>query len=132
MAEEVVIRDRPVKKTLFDQLVRGIQLIAETAFFMGCGAARIAWDGVARFINAAQDRAPLRLPFSLPAWTPPGKVKIPLLPIDDYNRMGAAEILKSLGTLSAPQLRVLKEFEENNKKRKTVLAAIDQRLSQSG
>lgn len=132
MAEEIVIRDRPPKRSFVDQFVKGIQLLAETFFFMGCGAVRFAWEGMAKIVKNGQDQIPKRLPFSAPVSAPRPTVRIPILPLDDYNQLNAAEIVKLLATLSPEQLRVLKEFEESNKNRKTVLAAIDQRLSQSG
>jgi hypothetical protein len=49
-------------------------------------------------------------------------------PIADYDDLTAALIVSRLGELEAAQLRRVRDYERRNANRKTVLAAIDQKL----
>jgi len=51
-------------------------------------------------------------------------------PIAGYDDLTAAQIVSHLGELEAPQLRRVRDYERRNANRKTVLAAVDQKLSQ--
>src|SRR3954452_8480392 len=50
-------------------------------------------------------------------------------PIADYDDLTAAQIVSHLGGLEAPDLRRVRDYERRNANRKTVLAAVDQKLS---
>jgi hypothetical protein len=56
---------------------------------------------------------------------PPAKVSS-LLPIDDYENLTAAEIVKKLGGLSTAQLDVVRAHEQAGRGRVTILRKIDQ------
>lgn len=49
-------------------------------------------------------------------------------PIDGYDDLTAAQIISQLGGLGAPELRWVRDYERRNANRKTVLAAVDQKL----
>ncbi len=49
-------------------------------------------------------------------------------PIDDYDDLTAAEVAAQLGDLDATGLRQVRDYERRNANRKTVLAAVEQRL----
>ena len=51
-------------------------------------------------------------------------------PIDDYDELTAAQVVARLGDLEPPALRQVRDYERRNANRKTVLAAVDQRLDQ--
>src|SRR4051794_24791590 len=50
-------------------------------------------------------------------------------PIAGYDDLTAAQIVSHLGALEAPQLRRVRDYERRNANRKTVLAAVDQKLA---
>ncbi len=50
-------------------------------------------------------------------------------PIADYDELTAAQIVSHLGGLEASQMRRVRDYERRNANRKTVLAAIDQKLN---
>ena len=52
----------------------------------------------------------------------------PSFPITAYDDLTAAQVLARLGELSPPDLRRVREYEQRNANRKSVLAAIDHRL----
>jgi hypothetical protein len=49
-------------------------------------------------------------------------------PIADYDDLTAAQIVSHLGGLDNQQLRRVRDYERRNANRKTVLAAVDQKL----
>jgi polyhydroxyalkanoate synthesis regulator phasin len=50
-------------------------------------------------------------------------------PIDDYDDLTAAEVNARLGELDSAALRQVRDYERRNANRKTVLAALDSKLS---
>ena len=50
-------------------------------------------------------------------------------PISGYDDLTAAEVGERLGNLSAPELRKVRDYERRNANRKSVLAAVERRLS---
>jgi hypothetical protein len=50
-------------------------------------------------------------------------------PIADYDELTAAQIVARLGDLELPELRRVRDYERRNANRKTVLAALDQKLA---
>ena len=50
-------------------------------------------------------------------------------PIDDYDELTAAQIVSQLGGLEAGDLRRVRDYERRNANRKTVLSAVDTKLS---
>jgi len=59
------------------------------------------------------------------------RVKVPVLPIDDYDHLTVDHILERLADLSAEELRLLRAYEGDHQARDQVLEAIEQRLSES-
>src|SRR3954453_6604609 len=49
-------------------------------------------------------------------------------PITGYDDLTAAQVAAQLGDLDASQLRRVRDYERRNANRKTVLAAVDQKL----
>ena len=133
--EELIIRERTARTTLVDHALKAIRFIAETAIFVGVGAIAIAWEGIAKLVKAAyykksNDRS---RPVAPPkAWPSPPRIRIPMLPIDNYGQLNDAQILQLLDTLSAEQLRVLLDFERSNNNREPVVEAIGHLLTRSG
>ena len=52
----------------------------------------------------------------------------PSFPILGYDDLTAAQVIERLGDLDAPELRKVRDYEKRNANRKSVLAAIEQRL----
>jgi polyhydroxyalkanoate synthesis regulator phasin len=50
-------------------------------------------------------------------------------PIADYDDLTAAQIVSQLAGLESPDLRRVRDYERRNANRKTVLAALDQKLN---
>ncbi len=49
-------------------------------------------------------------------------------PIEDYDDLTAAQIVSQLSELDAPELRRVGDYERRNANRKTVLAAVENKL----
>jgi hypothetical protein len=52
----------------------------------------------------------------------------PTLPIAGYDEMNVEEISERLNDLSAEQIRLLRDYEERNKKRNTLLEQMDRKI----
>ncbi len=52
----------------------------------------------------------------------------PAFPILGYDDLTAAQVTERLGDLSAPELRKVRDYEKRNANRKSVLAAVEQKL----
>jgi hypothetical protein len=117
---------------VFEAILKAAQLIAEAAFFMSVGAIMMAWDGIGKLVRSARHKGGLGS-FDLAAgFTPqprPMKVKVPILPIDNYTGLTASEVIKGLERLAPEQLRLVRDFEIDNKNRKTIVEAIDRVLA---
>ena len=59
------------------------------------------------------------------------RVKVPALPIDNYDQLAVADILERLANLSPEELRLLRSYEGDHQARADLLEAIDQRLAES-
>jgi hypothetical protein len=49
-------------------------------------------------------------------------------PVGSYDRLGKKEIIKRLGGLSIEELRVVRDYEERNKNRDTILEQLDRKI----
>ncbi|MHB8481538.1 MAG: hypothetical protein ACYDBV_02190 [Nitrospiria bacterium] len=126
--EELIVKDRAVKNPTFDSLLREVLLFSKTILFIGCGAVATIWEGVEKLIKTTcrkktHDAVVPRMSEKISPG--PDKIKIPLLPIDNYNQLPASQIVRKLKDLSAGQLRLLRDFETGHKNQETVLKAID-------
>jgi hypothetical protein len=52
----------------------------------------------------------------------------PSFPILGYDDLTAAQVTERLGDLDAPELRKVRDYEKRNANRKSVLAAVEQKL----
>ena len=59
------------------------------------------------------------------------KSKVPVLPIDNYDQLTAADILERLPDLSAQELGLVHAYESDHRARAEVVQAIDERLAES-
>jgi hypothetical protein len=59
---------------------------------------------------------------------PEAALKVPVLPLEDYDDLTVEEVVSRLGGLDADGLRVIHAYESEHKGRVTVLRAIDERL----
>jgi len=53
----------------------------------------------------------------------------PSFPIDDYDELTAAQVTGQLGALTPAELRKVRDYEQRNANRKSVLAAVEQKLT---
>ena len=53
----------------------------------------------------------------------------PSFPITNYDNLTAAQVQDRLGTLNAPELRKVRDYERRNANRKTVLSAVESKLT---
>ena len=130
--EKLVIKNRSGEEgSLMAKWLRGAQLAAQIVFFIGCVAVAIALERLMNlFKTAAGDGVSPASgqPEVRNAQGHPERIKVPMLPIDNYNQLDSNQLIHRLAGLSDEQLRIVKAHETGHKSREDVLEAIDQRL----
>ena len=129
-SEKLVIHDRTDAKIFFDKLLKGVQIIVKTVFFIGCGAVAIALGRLRDLVKTAS-AVEIVHPSDLPAQEQLQGIKVPIFPIDNYNQLALDRVVESLTGLSTEQLWIVRNFETTHKNRNRVTEAIDQRLAKS-
>ena len=109
---------------------RVLQSVIQVPLFIIVGILVMVWETASKLFHlvysqGVQHGAELTGP--KPASAPP-KVKVPILPIDNYSRLDADGVVRRLNGLSLTELMVVKNFENSHEKRVLVLEAIEQRL----
>jgi len=59
------------------------------------------------------------------------RVKVPILPIDNYDQLTVADVLERLPDLSLAELELVRSYEGDHKARTGVLKAIEKQLAES-
>ena len=132
-----------------------IRTVAEQVLLTGIGVGVLAIRGLTAAIKAAHQagaeaaQEPRSVPNALlsllrksetprsgPEKAPPTgpsetRIKVPVLPIDDYDQLAPADILEGLPDLSGDELRLLHAYESDHQARADLLEAIDQQLAES-
>jgi hypothetical protein len=133
--EKLIIKNHSNEEPFFAKWLRGAQLAAKIVFFIGCGAIVIAMEQLMKLFKAADvDGLPRASgETEVPnAQGQPERIKVPMLPIDNYNQLDSNQTINRLAGLSDEQLRIVKAYETRHKNRGDVLEAIDQHLAGGG
>ena len=129
--ENLVIKERTGEPSVFNQLMKGFRVFTETILFISVGAAVTAWEKIGKIlkyepsVNSDQIPTPLGPPKSSAPEAIKLKVKVPLLPIDNYQQLTADQVIERSKRLSGDQLKTVWLFESTHKKRKSVLEMIE-------
>jgi hypothetical protein len=133
--EHLVIKERTNEVTLIYQFVRGLRSLTETAFLISVGAMATLWERFGKILNSKLEEHHLGRIITPDSSAPPegkepqGKVKVPLLPIDNYRQLSADQIIRKLKGFSHEELELIRQFESSHKNRKSLLEAVDRSLS---
>jgi hypothetical protein len=116
----------------FGSVGRGIQYVIQAPLFIIVGIIVVIWETVSKLFQAVSSQA---AQYSAAHVGPaPGaaqaKMKVPILPIDNYSRMDADEIIGRLEVLSVAELGIVKNFESSHKNRAAILEAIEKRVAE--
>lgn len=122
----VLPRDR-VQEVLDDAVMRGRMTRADATLLVSelVQRGRRQTEGLLADVEQLLGRRREQLPET------DGKVPrdpTPAFPIDDYDDLTAAQVTSNLGELAPAELRKVRDHERRNANRKSVLAAIEQRL----
>lgn len=130
--EKLVIKNHSGEGSIINKWLRGAQLAARIVFFIACGAVALildrllnllkpaAGDGVQNSSNPSDTRN---------AQGRPARIKVPMLPIDNYNQLDSKQVMNRLAGLSNEQLQMIRSHEARQKNRGDVLDAIDRQLA---
>jgi hypothetical protein len=124
-----------------------VRQAAEDVLTAGYGLTLLALDGLETFVQRAYERGKesrstagpvagmlfdlLRQP-ATPLTRKPKPVRVPVLPIADYDTCNVDEVVQALAGLSPEDLKLVRSYEREHKNRKTVLNAIEQKLAAAG
>jgi hypothetical protein len=128
--EKIPIHDRTETRIFFEKLLRGVQVVVKTVFFIGCGAIAIALERLGNLTKNASDTGAGQSSHS-PLREEPHGIVVPIFPIDNYNQLNPARIIESLAGLSTEQLWTVRNFETTHKNRNRIVETIDQYLAKS-
>jgi hypothetical protein len=115
----------------FNYLGRGIQFMIQTPLFIIVGIIVVVWETVSKLFQTVYSQGAqysAGLAGAKPGVTPT-KVKVPILPIDNYSRLDAGEVISRLEGLSLGELGVVKNFESSHENRAPILEAIEKRIA---
>jgi hypothetical protein len=130
--EKLIIKNHSGEGPFFAKWLRGAQLVAQIVFFIGCGAIVIAMEQLMKLFKASDgDGIPRSSgqPEIRNAQGHPERIKVPMLPIDNYNQLDSSQVIQRLTSLADEQLRIMQAFEACHKNRGDVLEAIDRHLA---
>lgn len=134
-AKILVVKNKSDDRSHFSKWLRGAGVAARIFFFMAVGAVAILLERLLFLIKSAEgDRVQVSSIPSKPRndRAHPERIKVPVLPIDNYNQLDAAQVISLLTGLSHEQLRLIRSHEARQKNRGEVLGAIDRLLADGG
>lgn len=136
-AENALLDEKSISQESEDKITpstKGAFPLGRAVLFVGIGIALLAKDEIEKFFKAAYEKGAAYYEGS-PAATNGArsskKVKVPILPINNYNRLNPDQIIQNLEGLSPSQLQLVRDFEGSNKNRKRILQAIEKRLGKN-
>jgi hypothetical protein len=116
----------------FGSVGKGVQYIIQTPLFIIVGILVVIWETVSKVFQTVSSQAAQYSAGhagAAPA-AAQGKVKVPILPIDNYSRMDPDEIISRLEALSVAELGIVKNFESSHENRAAILEAIEKRVAE--
>jgi hypothetical protein len=134
-SENLTIKEGPGPKSPMARWLRLAQIAAQIIFYIGCGAVAVALEQLMKIFRAMDGGGDTVSPGESGPRKPeaqPQSIKVPMLPIDNYNRLNSKQVIGQLAGLSEDQLRIVRAHEARQKNRMIVLEAIDRRLTGGG
>ncbi len=146
MVRRAARRKRAAERTEWlEQKIAQARKLAEEAVVVGYGATLIAKDKLQDLAEEAhelgaekRDEADPMTRFFLQLFSNPpdekeretAQVKVPVLPIENYNELTVEEVTARLDNLTADQLKMVRDYETAHKNRKGVVEEIDRRTAE--
>lgn len=146
LARRAARRKRAAERTEWlEKKIAQARKLAEEAVVVGYGATLIAKDKLQDLVEEAHElgaekrgdadsvtRFFLELFSNLPdeAAAAAAQVKVPVLPLENYNQLTVEEVVAQLDNLPAAQLQTVREYEMAHKNREGIAAELDRRLAE--
>jgi hypothetical protein len=131
--EKLVIKTNSDERIFFPKWLRGAGVAARIVFFIACGAVAIILERLLNFLKPVDgDRVqtPTNPSDRRNVQGQSERIKVPVLPIDNYNQLDSGQVMSRLAGLSKEQLRMIRSHEARQKNRGDVLEAIDRQLAE--
>jgi hypothetical protein len=116
----------------YNYLGKGFQFLIQTPLFIIVGVIVVIWETINKLFQAiSQQGAQLtsQQGESRRAEAGPVRIKVPMMPIDNYSQLDIDAIIGSLEGLTLAELDIVKNYEISHENRQLILDAIDQRTS---
>jgi hypothetical protein len=131
---EVKINDAtdPEGESSYSHLGKGLQFLIQTPLFIIVGVIVMIWETFNRLFQAIYQQGAQLASHpgeSRTAETGPVRIKVPMMPIDNYSQLDIDAIIGSLEGLTPAELGVVRDYEISHENRQLILNAIDQRTS---
>jgi hypothetical protein len=117
----------------YSYLGKGLQFLIQTPLFILVGVIVIIWETINKLFQAVyQQGAQFTAEHgeSAKAETSPIKIKVPMMPIDNYSQLDIEGVISRLEGLSISELGIVENFERNHENRAPVVVAIEKRLAE--
>jgi hypothetical protein len=122
----------PEGESPYNYLGKGLQFIVQTPLFIIVGVLVMVWETINKLFHSIyQQGAQLAGQAGAPQGgsSAAAKIKVPMMPIDNYSQLDADGIVRNLEGLTPAELDVVKKFEMDHGNRQAIIDAIDQRLT---
>jgi hypothetical protein len=131
--EKLIIKNRSAEGSLMNKWLRGAQIAARVVFFIACGAVVIILERLLNLLKPSAGegvQSPSNPSVMRTSHGQPERIKVPMLPIDNYNQLDSIQVMNRLAGLSNEQLQMIRAHEARHKNRKGVLDAIDRQFAE--
>ena len=131
---EVNIRQEnaPESESAYNYIGKGLQFLVQTPLFIIVGILVMVWETINKLFHTIYHQGAQLAEQTGVTGTAPGgtmKIKVPMMPIDNYSQLDASGVISSLEGLTPAELNVVKNFETSHGNRQEIIDAIDQQLS---
>jgi hypothetical protein len=132
---EVNIKEEPQSEAepSYSYLGKGLQFLIQTPLFILVGVIVVIWETINKLFQAVYQQGAQftsERGESAKAEISPVKIKVPMMPIDNYSQLDIEEVIGHLEGLSVSELGIVANFEKDHQNRAPVLAAIEKRLAE--
>jgi hypothetical protein len=117
----------------YSYLGKGLQFLIQTPLFILVGVLVVIWETINKLFHAVyQQGAQLTSERGegAKAEVSPVKIKVPMMPIDNYSQLDIEGVISRLEGLSVSELAIVENFERKHENRAPVVDAIEKRLSE--
>ena len=123
----------PEGESPYSYLGKGLQFLIQTPVFIIVGIIVMVWEMINKVFQAVSHQGAQftsERGESAKTEVSPVKIKVPMMPIDNYSQLDIDGVISRLEGLSVSELGIVANFERNHENRAPVVDAIEKRLAE--